>query len=86
MKTKITVAKKHLSKNPSLCIFTKSKHNLAFLIYLDRSVWHLLYKYMHRMISIECTENYDTCDDLGINSINKITLVYYYILELVIYK
>ena len=33
----------------------------------------------HRKISIESTENYDTCDDL-------IALVYYYILELVIYK
>ena len=42
--------------------------------------------HLHKKISIECTENYDTCDDLGINSINKTTLVHHCILKLVIYK
>ena len=35
---------------------------------------------------IESTETYDTCDDLGIKSINKTTLVHHYIFKLVNYK
>ena len=41
---------------------------------------------IHRKMRNAYTENYDTFDDLGINSINKTGLVHHYILELVIYK